>query len=209
MRYARANSILGGELVAPFRRSRGGPGGCWIVGAPELHLGRRHRGAGPGGLKARNDARFSGCAISNHCARLGLRGVLAFDPSDRSEREAKYQRPRTRCTSLVRGIRCEEAGRIALFDGRSALLVTLADDAPVGLPPFDAINFTLDALWPGSTAADGGATGHGVDDLTDQPELCLRGWCSPCACCTVPPSRCAVPGCMYSCSVWSQIAGMC
>lgn len=40
VRHAMANSILGGELVAPFRRGRGGPGGCWIVDAPELHLGR-------------------------------------------------------------------------------------------------------------------------------------------------------------------------
>ena len=28
------------------------------------------------------------------------------------------------------------------------LLTTLVDDAPVSLPPFDAVSFPLDALWP-------------------------------------------------------------
>ncbi|MYF88491.1 MAG: hypothetical protein F4186_03410, partial [Boseongicola sp. SB0676_bin_33] len=36
----------------------------------------------------------------------------------------------------------------ALREGQWLLLATLADDAPVSLPPFDAITFPLDALWP-------------------------------------------------------------
>ena len=35
-----------------------------------------------------------------------------------------------------------------LRDGLWVLLATLVDDAPVSLPPFDAISFPLDALWP-------------------------------------------------------------
>ena len=34
-----AGSILGGWLVPPFHRGRGGPGGWWILDEPELHLG--------------------------------------------------------------------------------------------------------------------------------------------------------------------------
>lgn len=30
--------MLGGELGGPFHRGRGGPGGWWIIGKPELHL---------------------------------------------------------------------------------------------------------------------------------------------------------------------------
>jgi Uma2 family endonuclease len=30
--------MLGGELMGPFRRGRGGPGGWWILDEPELHL---------------------------------------------------------------------------------------------------------------------------------------------------------------------------
>jgi len=46
---------------------------------------------------------------------------------------------------------------LELRDGRWALLATLADGDPVSLPPFDAITFPLDALWPESAAWDGDA----------------------------------------------------
>jgi len=36
----------------------------------------------------------------------------------------------------------------ALREGRWVLLAMLADDAPVSQPPFEAITFPLDALWP-------------------------------------------------------------
>jgi Uma2 family endonuclease len=38
-RHARASSSLGDELVSPFDKGRGGPGGWWILDEPELHLG--------------------------------------------------------------------------------------------------------------------------------------------------------------------------
>lgn len=38
-RHARVSSALGGDLMGPFDRGRGGPGGWWIVFEPELHLG--------------------------------------------------------------------------------------------------------------------------------------------------------------------------
>ncbi|WNG20783.1 Uma2 family endonuclease [Cystobacter fuscus] len=38
--HARAASLLGGELVGPFDRGRGGPGGWVLLDAPELHLGQ-------------------------------------------------------------------------------------------------------------------------------------------------------------------------
>jgi len=37
-RHTDAASMLGGELVGPFRRGRGGPGGWWILDEPELQL---------------------------------------------------------------------------------------------------------------------------------------------------------------------------
>ena len=39
LRHALAASVIGGELVSPFHRGRGGPGGWWILFEPELHLG--------------------------------------------------------------------------------------------------------------------------------------------------------------------------
>ena len=38
-----------------------------------------------------------------------------------------------------------------LREGHWTLLATLVDDAPVSLPPFDAITIPLDALWPEAT----------------------------------------------------------
>ena len=39
-RHARASSSLGDELMSPFDKGRGGPGGWWIFDEPELHLGQ-------------------------------------------------------------------------------------------------------------------------------------------------------------------------
>jgi Uma2 family endonuclease len=36
--HANAASVLGGELSGPFQRGRGGPGGWWILHEPELQL---------------------------------------------------------------------------------------------------------------------------------------------------------------------------
>jgi Uma2 family endonuclease len=38
-RHTWASSLLGGELVGPFHRGRGGPGGWIILDEPELHFG--------------------------------------------------------------------------------------------------------------------------------------------------------------------------
>ncbi len=38
-RHASIASLIGGSLVNPFWRGRGGPGGWWIIDEPEIHLG--------------------------------------------------------------------------------------------------------------------------------------------------------------------------
>ena len=37
--HALASSNIGVDLIPPFGRGRGGPGGWWILDEPELHLG--------------------------------------------------------------------------------------------------------------------------------------------------------------------------
>jgi Uma2 family endonuclease len=37
-KHAVASSSIGAELVAPFQKGRGGPGGWWIIDEPECHL---------------------------------------------------------------------------------------------------------------------------------------------------------------------------
>lgn len=38
--HAVAGSMLGAELIGPFRKGNGGPGGWWIINEPELHFVR-------------------------------------------------------------------------------------------------------------------------------------------------------------------------
>jgi Uma2 family endonuclease len=38
-KHALASSSLGDELVSPFQKGKGGPGGWWIIDEPECHLG--------------------------------------------------------------------------------------------------------------------------------------------------------------------------
>lgn len=40
-RHSLASSSLGDELVSPFQKGRGGPGGWWILDEPEIHLDRQ------------------------------------------------------------------------------------------------------------------------------------------------------------------------
>ncbi len=37
-KHAVTSSAIGDELVSPFQKGRGGPGGWWILDEPELHL---------------------------------------------------------------------------------------------------------------------------------------------------------------------------
>jgi Uma2 family endonuclease len=37
-KHALASSALGDELISPYQKGRGGPGGWWILFEPELHL---------------------------------------------------------------------------------------------------------------------------------------------------------------------------
>ena len=85
---------------------------------------------------------------------LGLRGALALRPAHRPERKTLYLRMRGRFPPLVR--RSRRQGTLQAFElGRQrwTLFATLAEDAPVSLPPFDGITFPLDALWlPGASS---------------------------------------------------------
>ena len=38
-KHALASSSIGAELLSPFQKGKGGPGGWWILDEPECHLG--------------------------------------------------------------------------------------------------------------------------------------------------------------------------
>ena len=147
MPHARAGSCLGAELLGPYDKGRGGPGGWWIIDEPELHLGedivvpdlagwRRER------MPVYPDTAWCALAPDWVCEILS--------PSTRyldlGDKRALYAREGVPYLWLIDpGARTLEA--FALRDGDWRQIATLRDDAPVSVPPFDAISFPLDALW--------------------------------------------------------------
>ncbi len=159
MRHAWASSILGGELVAPFGRGRGGPGGWWIVDEPELHLGDDIVVPDLAGWRRETMPDYPDTA---YCSIAPDWACEVLSPStrriDQNEKRTIYAREGVSHLWFV-----DPASKMLeafeLRDSHWVLLATLADDAPVSLPPFEAINFPLDALWPESVAPDAGKAG--------------------------------------------------
>ncbi|RVU17745.1 Uma2 family endonuclease [Methylobacterium oryzihabitans] len=147
-RHAMAAHELSSELGPPFGRGRGGPGGWIFMTEPELHLGphvvvpdlagwRRER------LAVEPETAFIETSpdwvceiLSPSTARLdrgpkrriyaeaGIGHLWLLDPTD----------------GVLEGF--------ALTGGRWLLLGTVQRGEVVALPPFDAISFPLDDLFP-------------------------------------------------------------
>ncbi|EYD76083.1 hypothetical protein Rumeso_02272 [Rubellimicrobium mesophilum DSM 19309] len=147
-RHALAASGLGVEIGAPFHRGRGGPGGWWIILEPELHLGgdvlvpdlagwRRER------MPEYPDAPWFDLA-PDWVSEVLSPSTRKIDLTDKRE---VYSREEVRHLWFVDPLaRTLEA--FALRDGSWSLLGALRDDDPVRLPPFEAVEFPLGALWP-------------------------------------------------------------
>lgn len=147
-RHGLAGSSLGIEIGGPFHRGRGGPGGWWIIDEPELHFGddvlvpdlagwRRERMP-----EYPNTAAFT-LAPDWVCEILSP-GTRQFDLT---EKRALYGEAGIPHLWFVDPIaRTLEA--FAWKDGAWSLIAALKDDDPVSVPPFDAIEFELSALWP-------------------------------------------------------------
>ena len=159
MRHARASSVFGYELTGPFDRGIGGPGGWWILDEPELHLGDDIVVPDLAGWRRETMPEFPDAA---YCTIPPDWACEVLSPStrriDQNEKRAIYARESVSHLWFV-----DPASKMLeafeLRDGYWMLLATLADDAPVSLPPFQAVKFSLDALWPESAVTDSGTTG--------------------------------------------------
>ncbi|HEX3697715.1 MAG TPA: Uma2 family endonuclease [Polyangia bacterium] len=145
--HAVATTALGGDLSGPFQRGRGGPGGWWILFEPELHLGgdvlvpdlagwRRERMPAVPKTAAFELAPDWICEVlSPGTARL-----------DRGRKLPAYAREGVGHAWLVDPTsRTVEV--LGLDQGGWRLLTTCGDDDLVRLPPFDAVELDLLALW--------------------------------------------------------------
>ena len=147
MPHVRASSVLGRKIGTPFDDDPSGPGGWWIVDEPELHFDEEIVVPDLAGWRRERMPEYPGtayvtlapdwvCEVLSASTRrhdlhgkrpiygqAGVRHLWLVDPTDRTL-EA-YE----------------------LRDGEWVLIATAKDDDPVSIRPFDAITFSLGALW--------------------------------------------------------------
>lgn len=145
--HARASSSLGDELVSPYDKGRGGPGGWWILDEPELHLGsdifvpdlagwRRER------MPELPETAWFELAPDWLCEILSP-STARFDRAEKMPSYAQHGVPYL--WLIDPDLKILEA--YELNEGKWVLQITLDNDKPVSVRPFDAIEFPLSALW--------------------------------------------------------------
>lgn len=148
-------SVLGNELMTPFHRGRGGPGGWLIVDEPELHLGddilvpdlagwRRER------LPKYPNTPFIALPPDWICEVLSPR----THQFDRIDKKAVYAREGVRFLWIIDPVeRILEVSE--LVAGRWTDVCSVAGDRKVRAVPFDAIELDLGVLWEDMEPASG------------------------------------------------------
>jgi Uma2 family endonuclease len=147
-RHSLAGSSLGDELMSPFQKGRGGPGGWWILDEPELHFGPNVLVPDLGGWRRERmpelpDAPWSELAPDWVCEVLSP-STRRIDLTDKRRLYAAAGVAHLWFVDPVP--RTLEA--FALRDTAWTLIAALKDDEEVRIPPFDAIAFSLSVLWP-------------------------------------------------------------
>ena len=147
-RHARASSVIGAKVGPPFDYDDDSPSGWWILDEPELHLGADIVVPDVAGWRRETmpdypDAAYFTIPPDWVCEVLS--------PStrriDQNEKRTIYAREGVLHLWFVD----PDAQTLEAFElrkGQWVLLTTLSDDAAVSLPPFAAITFPLNALWP-------------------------------------------------------------
>ena len=147
-RHSLASSQLGTCIGPPFHNGRGGPGGWWILDEPEVHLGEDILVPDLAGWRRERMLELPTTAYIT-LAPDWVCEVLS--PSTRAldlgGKRAVYAREGVAYLWLVD----PDARSLEAFELHGiewVLMDTLFDDAPVSLPPFEAISFSLSDLWP-------------------------------------------------------------
>jgi Uma2 family endonuclease len=146
-RHALVSSALGGELIAPFQRGRGGPGGWWILDEPELHLGEEVLVPDLAGWRRTRmpvppDQPFFSLAPDWVCEVLSP-STAGFD---RVRKMPVYLRERVGHVWLIEPL----TRTLEVFQNeneRWILVGNYAGDQRVRAAPFEAVELELEALW--------------------------------------------------------------
>lgn len=145
--HAHAGSVLASEIIGPFHRGRGGPGGWWILFEPELHL---HEDVIVPDFAGWKRARMP-VLPATPAIELAPDWVCEIvSPSteaiDRVRKLAIYARESVTHVWLLNPLtRTLEVLR--LENARWVLIMSAGDDEVVRAEPFDAIALELSALW--------------------------------------------------------------
>jgi Uma2 family endonuclease len=146
-RHANAASSLGAELMPPYHRGRGGPGGWRILFEPELHFGRNVLVPDLAGWRRERmpllpKAAYFSLAPDWVCEVLSPSTASL----DRVKKLAIYARDQVGHAWLV-----DPAARtlevLRLEAGRWTILATHAGDEVVRAEPFADIDLELASLW--------------------------------------------------------------
>ena len=147
-RHGAAALELGSELIGPYGRGRGGPGGWIFIVEPELHFGpqivvpdlagwRRER------LPAEPETPFVEIAPDWVCEILSPSTARL----DRGAKRRVYADAGIGHLCLLDPV-AGELEAFALAGGHWLLLATIQRGETVAIAPFDAAPFPLDALFP-------------------------------------------------------------
>ena len=146
--HALASSALGAKIGDPFNFGKGGPGGWWIIDGPELHLGEDVLVPDLAGWRRERMPDLPDTAFVT-LAPVWVCEVLS--PStrdlDRHGKRPVYAREGVRHLWFI-DPEARDLEAFELRDGEWVLIATARNDDPVSIPPFEAISFPLDALWP-------------------------------------------------------------
>jgi Uma2 family endonuclease len=144
--HTSATSLLFGELHAPFRRGRGGPGGWILYFEPELRIGKDVLVPDVAGWR---EERLPRSEVAQFvippdwiCETLSK----STEKVDRSEKLAIYAAHGVKHVWLLSAAR-RTLEVMRLHEGKWLLLGTHRDDAKVRAEPFEAIELDLAVLW--------------------------------------------------------------
>ena len=146
-RHAMASSALGDELVFPFQKGRGGPGGWVILDEPELHIGEHVLVPDLAGWRRERLPELPETAWFETLPDWIYEVVSPTTARyDRFEKRDIYSKSGVSHLWFVD----PDSRTVETFERQEKkwlLLATYADDDEIAAPPFEEVPFRLGVLW--------------------------------------------------------------